>query len=129
MKYDIRLNGKIYVVEVDEATARILEKKPGAAARVEELTDLDVPDFDFSPKDDSSSRIAASLPGTVLSVAVRKGDCVVKGQTLLVLESMKMENAVTAPADGKIEEISVRVGDSVTKDQPLIALKLAEMAV
>jgi len=66
--------------------------------------------------------ITAPMPGTILRVAVNKGDKVAKGQTLLVLEAMKMENEIMAPADGVVEEVNVSQGVSVNAGQPLIVL-------
>jgi len=68
--------------------------------------------------------IAAPMPGTILQVAVEKGDKVAKGQTLLVLEAMKMENEIMAPANGVVEEVNVSQGASVNAGQSLIVLSL-----
>ena len=62
------------------------------------------------------------MPGTVLQVAVNKGDNVTKGQTLLVLEAMKMENEIMAPADGVVQEVNVSQGVSVNAGDTLIVL-------
>lgn len=66
--------------------------------------------------------IVAPMPGTVLRVEVNSGDNVVKGQTLLVLEAMKMENEIMAPADGVIKEVNVTQGVSVNAGDILIVL-------
>lgn len=66
--------------------------------------------------------IVAPMPGTILQVAVSSGDSVVKGQTLLVLEAMKMENEIKAPADGVIKEVNVTQGVSVNAGEVLIVL-------
>ena len=66
--------------------------------------------------------IAAPMPGTVLQVAVSVGDNVTKGQTLLVLEAMKMENEIMAPADGVVQEVNVTQGVSVNAGDILIVL-------
>lgn len=129
MEFDINLNGKKYVVEIDNSKAKILDKKPIAEFELDNLANIDVPDFDFSEKDENTSFIAAPLPGTVIAISVKNGDSVVKGQTMIILESMKMENAITAPTDGKVEKISVAVGSYVTKEQELVSLKVPEMAV
>ena len=92
----------------------------------DDVSNLDLPDFDFGEGDESTSVLKAALPGTVIAVNVTVGQSVAKGQTLLVLESMKMENAVTAPSDGVVEDIAVSVGSYVTKDQALVALKAVE---
>ena len=66
--------------------------------------------------------VTAPMPGTVLSIGVEKGDKVTKGQTLLILEAMKMENQIMAPADGVIEEINVTQGVSVNAGDILVVL-------
>jgi biotin carboxyl carrier protein len=55
------------------------------------------------------------MPGRIVSVAVVAGETVAAGQTLVVLEAMKMEHALTAPAEGRVKEVRVSVGDQVTE--------------
>ena len=122
MKFDICLNKKKYVVEIQGDNAKILSK-----AQIEESkddNDLDLPDFDFGGNDANASIVAAALPGTVLAVSVKVGQQVKKGDTLLILESMKMENAITSPIDGEVGDIAVSVGSYVKKDQKLVAIKV-----
>lgn len=66
--------------------------------------------------------VTAPMPGTVLKVAVTKGDNVTKGQTLVVLEAMKMENEIQAPADGMVEVLDVTEGASVNAGDILVVL-------
>jgi biotin carboxyl carrier protein len=66
--------------------------------------------------------VIAPMPGTVLQVAVNIGDNVVKGQVLLVLEAMKMENEIMAPADGVVQELNVNQGVSVNAGDVLVVL-------
>ena len=66
--------------------------------------------------------IVAPMPGTVLNVKVNVGDAVTKGQTLLILEAMKMENEIMAPADGVIQELNVTKGVSVNAGEILVVL-------
>jgi acetyl-CoA/propionyl-CoA carboxylase biotin carboxyl carrier protein len=61
--------------------------------------------------------LRAPMPGSVLLVPVAVGDEVEAGQTVVVLESMKMELALAAPADGTVTELTVAVGDKVARDQ------------
>jgi 3-methylcrotonyl-CoA carboxylase alpha subunit len=67
--------------------------------------------------------IAAPMHGKVLSVSVKKGDKVAKGQRLMVLEAMKMEHALDAGADGIVAELSVAAGDQVSEGAQLILIK------
>ena len=67
-----------------------------------------------------SDALMAPMPGMVLDVAVKPGDSIKKGDALLTLEAMKMENILKAQHDGKIEQINVSKGDKVEKNQILI---------
>lgn len=67
--------------------------------------------------------IAAPLPGKILSLTVKEGDTVKKGNLLLILEAMKMENEIFAAEQGKIHKIFVNPGDYVTTGQKLIELE------
>lgn len=62
----------------------------------------------------------APMPGVVLSVAVKPGETVSRGQLLLVLEAMKMKNELKSPQDGTISEVHVSAGDRVNTGDPLI---------
>lgn len=64
--------------------------------------------------------LTAPMPGQVRAVNVSEGETVTKGQTLLVLEAMKMEIRVHAPRDGVVSSISVKVGETVEREQILI---------
>ena len=64
--------------------------------------------------------VAAPLPGTITKVLVKEGDKVKKGDTLLTMEAMKMENSITAEADGIIRKIHVGVGASVNQGDALV---------
>jgi len=66
--------------------------------------------------------ISAPMPGTVLRVEVAVGAAVTKGQTLLVLEAMKMENELMAPQDGTVTELNVSPGVSVNAGDTLVVL-------
>jgi biotin carboxyl carrier protein len=67
-------------------------------------------------------KIAAPMPGNILKVNVKAGDQVKRGQVLLVLEAMKMENEITAPADSKVSEILVQVGQAIKAGDTMVVL-------
>ncbi len=67
--------------------------------------------------------IKAPMPGLVVKVNVTEGDSVTKGQSLVIIEAMKMENEICAPNDGTITQLFAKEGFSVDKDTVLIALQ------
>jgi biotin carboxyl carrier protein len=67
--------------------------------------------------------IKAPMPGLIRGISVSVGDEVKKGDTVLILEAMKMENIIKSPADGVVKKIAVHPGDSVEKNQLLIAFE------
>jgi 3-methylcrotonyl-CoA carboxylase alpha subunit len=69
----------------------------------------------------AEGRMTAPMPGKVIAVHVAKGARVTKGSTLLVMEAMKMEHAIVAPADGTVEEILFGVGEQVAEGAALVA--------
>ncbi|MFH7109941.1 acetyl/propionyl/methylcrotonyl-CoA carboxylase subunit alpha [Achromobacter xylosoxidans] len=71
---------------------------------------------------DHGGGLTAPMPGKIISIAVKAGDSVTKGQPLLVMEAMKMEHTISAPADGKVEELFYAVGDQVTEGAELVAI-------
>jgi 3-methylcrotonyl-CoA carboxylase alpha subunit len=73
-------------------------------------------------------RLTAPMPGKVVSFAVKAGDVVTKGQALAVMEAMKMEHTIAAPADGVVAELLYAPGDQVTEGAELLTLTLATAA-
>jgi acetyl/propionyl-CoA carboxylase alpha subunit len=67
--------------------------------------------------------LEAPMPGKVIAVRVAPGDTVGKGDELLVVEAMKMENAVRAPREGRVKSVSARVGDMVSPGVVLVELE------
>lgn len=135
MKYVVTVNGKKFEVEVEkvggagkslsrqpaerrEAVVKsepVVETKAAAAAPVE-----------VAPATTSATggtTITSPMPGSILDVKVNVGDKVKFGQTLAILEAMKMENDIPATVDGEVVEIRVKKGDVVETDSVLIVLK------
>ena len=133
-KFLIKVNGNQYEVEVEEirdetaAAQPAYEVKPAAApAPAAAAAPKPAAPKAAAPAKDSSvpagaSVIKSPMPGTILKVNVATGDSVKKGQVLLILEAMKMENEIVAPADGKVASVNVAKGDSVNAGDVMVSL-------
>jgi len=71
----------------------------------------------------AKGELTAPMPGQVRAVNVGEGDAVTKGQTLLVLEAMKMEIRIHAPQDGVVKKLFVKQGQTVEREQPLLSVE------
>ncbi len=119
-KFVITVNGQSYDVEVEEVKAAKTSKpssaQPVSAAPAAAKT------VAAAPTTSGASKVTSPMPGSILKINVAKGDVVKKGQSLLILEAMKMENDIKAPADGKVVDIKVIKGDCVTLGQTLVEI-------
>ena len=70
----------------------------------------------------AGNKVTTPLPGTILDVFVNVGDAVKSGQTVVLLEAMKMENNIEADCDGTVKEVKVRKGDSVLEGDILVVI-------
>ncbi len=70
-----------------------------------------------------SVEITAPMPGNIVEIMVKVGDTVSEGDEVIILEAMKMENPIFAPADGAVKEIKVKEKDAVEADQVLMILE------
>ncbi len=112
-KYMIKLNGKVFEVEIEEIT--------GEAAVTAADTQKAQPVK--SPSSTSGGEtVEAPMPGNILAVAVKAGDIVKKGQVLVVLEAMKMENEIVSTVDGKVSAVSVSKGQTVNAGDVLVQI-------
>lgn len=112
-KYVIKLNGKVYEVEIEEVTGE------AATSIVENDAPARASD---SVQSTGGQKIDAPMPGNIVSVAVKPGDQVKKGQLLVVLEAMKMENEIVSPVDGKVVSVAVAKGDTVNVGEALVEI-------
>lgn len=115
-KFRITLNGKTYDVDVEELPA----SAPAAPAAPVASAPEPAPAPAAAPV--GSVTVKAPLPGTILKINVAVGDRVKKGDTLCILEAMKMENEIKAAEDGTVAGIHVSQGASVSTDDLLISL-------
>ena len=132
MKYVVTVNGKKFEVEVEKVggAGKSLSRQPAErreAVKAEPVVETKVAPtpVEAAPTATTTSgtTITSPMPGTILDVKVNVGDKVKFGQTLAILEAMKMENDIPATADGEVAEIKVKKGDAVETDSVLIVLK------
>ncbi|MDX1415950.1 MAG: biotin/lipoyl-containing protein [Candidatus Promineifilaceae bacterium] len=101
--WEVLIRGELYPVTVEDERTYRLARARGTFA---------------GP--DGEALVRSPMPGIVIAVPVAVGDAVNKGDTVIILESMKMENELRAPLDGVIHDIRVEPGASVEKNQPLV---------
>ncbi|WP_300702217.1 biotin/lipoyl-containing protein [Bacteroides sp.] len=120
----VEVNGTPYNVEMDKAPKAATKPvvrpvtNPTSPAQAP-VTPITKPATPSSGK----SGVKSPLPGVILEVKVNVGDTVKKGQTIIILEAMKMENNINADKDGKITAISVNKGDSVLEGTDLVIIE------
>lgn len=91
---------------------------------IKDETDQLIDDLGFNASSQIQlENVKAPMPGLVLEILVKEGDTVAAGESLLILEAMKMENLLKSPGDLTVKKINVEVGDSVDKGQVLIEIE------
>ena len=117
----VTVNGEEYKVEW-EPEAEPEKKKPvlGKPVAAESTTSEESAS---SANVNTNNAVKAPLPGVITSIEVAVGDEVKAGETLLVLEAMKMANNIESEKDGKIAAILVKPGQSVMEDDPLVVIE------
>ena len=125
-KTKVTVNGKVYEVETEAPKAAPVAAKPAAAPAPtpKPAAAPAAPMAEAKPAAAPAAglQVKSPLPGSVIKVLVSEGQAVKKGDTLLTLESMKMENAIMAEADGTVKQIAVTPGQNVMQDDLLIVL-------
>ena len=128
-QFKVKVNKKDYLVEVEEVGSEIpvssrisgAKKKMESSVKKERSSSKKKkPIIAFEPG--TKCELKAPLPGVIGDVLVKVGKKVQGGDKVLILEAMKMENAILAPATGKIESISVKKGDAVLGSQLLLTI-------
>ncbi|TDT62766.1 biotin/lipoyl-containing protein [Fonticella tunisiensis] len=112
-KYVIKLNGKVYEVEIEEVTGEV------ASSTSESVKP--VPGNSSAPGSGGET-VKAPMPGNILDVYVKVGDHVKRGQVLMILEAMKMENEIVSPVDGKVLSVGVSKGQAVNPGEVLVQI-------
>ena len=104
--WGVLVKGELYEVTVqDERAYRLAQARGSFAAQVGEAL------------------VKSPMPGIIVNVPVAVGDIVAKGDTVIILESMKMENELKSPMDGEVTAVTTAAGDSVEKNQLLITVR------
>lgn len=122
--YRITVNGTAYDVAVEELSAGTVPAAAPVAAPAAPVAAAPVAPAaaPAAGGTEGSVKIAAPMPGKILAVKANIGQAVKRGDVVMVLEAMKMENEITAPQDGTIAGIHVAVGDSVESGDTLASL-------
>lgn len=101
--FTLRINRSTFTVNIKDRFDLLLDQMGMSSVALTKLNNLKAP-----------------MPGKILEVKVAVGDMVVKGDTLIILEAMKMENVIKAPGDGKVKALKVNKAENVEKNQVLI---------
>jgi biotin carboxyl carrier protein len=118
---EVEVNGISYKVLMDKPIRKqtVSYKRPAQAI----TTDTAVKGILRPAGNPSACIVKSPLPGMILAIDCKVGDEVRKGQNLLILEAMKMENSITADHDGIITEIKVNQGDTVMENADLVVIQ------
>ena len=123
-KYNITVNGNTYEVEVEELGSQASVQRPQVATQQvqPQAAPKAQPKQTQNAPSAGGGTISAPMPGTINDVRVKVGDNVKKGQVLLILEAMKMENEIMASSDGTVKSVDVSKGASVSAGDALITI-------
>ena len=127
----ITVNGTPYDVQVEEVGASAAPVAPAAPVAAPVAAPAPQPAAPAAPAPAAAPAapaagaevISSPMPGTILSINVEAGKNVKKGDVLVVLEAMKMENEIMAPKDAVVAAVHVNKGDSVDSGTPLVSLQ------
>ncbi len=126
---EVTVNGKKYTVETEKPVAPAPKAAPAAApkaapapAPAAAAPKAAAPAPKAAAPAAAGAQVKSPLPGSVVKVCVNEGQDVKKGDTLLILESMKMENPILAEQDGKVAQVAVAAGQTVMQDDLLVVL-------
>ena len=117
--YTITVNGNVYDVTVEEGTGN---GAPAAKAAAPKAAPKAAAKAAAPAGAQGAVKVNAPMPGKILKVNVNAGAAVKKGDVLLVLEAMKMENEICAPQDGTVATVECAAGDSVESGKVLVSM-------
>lgn len=140
-KFRVKVDGEEYIVNIEEISGEIESQGSANINKNSQEQKKTVPEKTknnaktvSAPKKESESEMApppeisegdvlAPMPGNILNINVKAGEKVEKGDTLVILEAMKMENEISASQSGTVKEVKVRVGDSVDAEDLLLVME------
>ena len=121
---DVTVNGASYQVEMENAPAPVQKpaQAPAAAVASTGSATPTTPAPKAAAQAGAGKPVTSPLPGVIIEVSVKEGQTVKAGQKVAVLEAMKMENEIQAPADGTVTAILVNKGDSVLEGAEIVKI-------
>ena len=117
----LSVNGENYTVTVDQEMKQTRKPVATASAAAPRVSPAAGP-VQKANAPAAGAKVTTPLPGTILDVFVNVGDAVKAGQTVVLLEAMKMENNIEADTAGTVKEVKVRKGDSVLEGDVLVVI-------
>ena len=122
-KYEVEVNGETFIVSLKEISNEEATQKLAAAPTPTPAPSAPLEEKKAAPAPTGDGEVVpAPMAGIVLSINKNIGDAVKKGDVLVILEAMKMENEILAPADGVVKAIHVSSNESVESNQPLLTI-------
>ena len=127
MKYNVKLNGKIYEVEVEKGVASLLKEydaisAPAPALPAQTQPTAPAPADAVTATVTKGANVESPLPGVVMELKVSVGAKVKRGDVVLTIEAMKMENEISASKDGTVTAFYVQKGSKVEQGTPIYEL-------
>ncbi|MBX3486493.1 MAG: acetyl-CoA carboxylase biotin carboxylase subunit [Candidatus Paracaedibacteraceae bacterium] len=123
--FEITLDGTIYICRVTKQAQDMSITIKGMTRHVKVIDShhwLHAQHLDFDKETEDHNMIKAPMPGTVIALPISSGQHVKRGDPLVIIEAMKMENVLKSPKEGTISEILVKNGDTLTRDQLIVKL-------
>ncbi len=120
--YTITVNGTAYDVTVEEGGAGSVPVTPAPQAASKAAPKAAPKAAAPASGAQGSTKVNAPMPGKILNIKANAGQAVKKGEVILILEAMKMENEIVAPSDGTVASVNVTVGQSVEAGDVLATL-------
>lgn len=121
-KADVTVNGVNYDIELENAVAPVQQAAPAQTAPVAPVAAAPKAPAAASAPATGGKAITSPLPGVIISVDVKEGSVVKRGQKVAVIEAMKMENDILADVDGTVTAVHVSKGDTVAEDAKIVTI-------